>query len=68
MQVKAGSLLNVVGLFIVMASVYTMGEPSFDVFNNCPDWLNSAWCLTQSNGSETTTIINNLINSTNAIL
>nr|XP_039252021.1 solute carrier family 13 member 5-like [Styela clava] len=64
-MIKAGSLLNLVGIVIVVSSIYIMGGPAFDVFDICPKWLHSPYCIglrnmTMNNSTLLSTIAPNI--------
>jgi len=55
--------MNIVGIFMALASVHIFGGPAFDVFENCPDWLISEIC-NQNVTATTHATLNVTFNST----
>ena len=45
-QIKAGSVLNLVGIAMALFSVHVFGGVAFNVFDPCPDWIDSVKCNT----------------------
>jgi len=53
---KAGALMNVVGVLVAMMSVYLFAGPAFGVFENCPPWLHSEHCLSLAAGNASSVV------------
>ncbi len=46
-QVKAGAVMNVMGLVVSMFSVHVFGGVTFKTYDPCPPWMTSEYCLGQ---------------------
>lgn len=46
-MVKAGSVMNVMGLVVSMFSVHVFGGVTFKIYDPCPQWMTSEYCLEQ---------------------
>ncbi|CAK8692086.1 unnamed protein product [Clavelina lepadiformis] len=53
-MIKAGFIMNIIGILVAMFSVHAFGGAAFHVFEDCPSWLDTDMCSTNQ-----TAVLNN---------